>query len=386
MRFLKNSLKTLFYVLALGLLGACEEPYTPEVLDQENSFLVVSGYINSNGPTTITLSRTQSLSEEGGPVYEGNATVTVEEENGPSFSLRETSLGRYTIASLPINPAKRYRLSIRTAGKNYLSEYVEVKQTPAIDQVGWDVKNDGIQITVSSHDAQNDTRYYRWEYDETWEYNSFYYSEFEWINNRVIPRPQERNIFFCWRTVVSANINLANTVRLSQDVVSKHPLLNIPASSVKLQRRYSILVRQYAQTRESYQYWEALRKNTENIGTLFDPLPTQLTGNIRCLTAPQEPVIGFVSVTSVEQKRLFVDRTELPKDWQPYRLQGCELDSLLLRDERGINQVEQGFSSGLIPVTTLDENGSVIGYLGTSPACGDCRTQGGTTTKPDFWQ
>ncbi|MEJ7664694.1 MAG: DUF4249 family protein [Hymenobacter sp.] len=58
-----------------------------------------------------------------------------------------------------------------------------------------------------------------------------------------------------------------------------------PPSS-KLYYLYSILVRQYALTPEEFAYWDKLRKNTENLGTLFDPLPSQLSGNVHRLTMP----------------------------------------------------------------------------------------------------
>ncbi|WP_207431248.1 DUF4249 domain-containing protein [Sabulibacter ruber] len=376
----KNCLKNAFLLLCVVFLAACEEPYTPEVLEGQNNFLVVSGFINSNGPTTIRLSRTQNLSESGGPVMEQGATVQVEEENGIKFPLLETNPGTYSSNFLPLISSKRYRLVIKTAGKDYASDYVEVKQTPSIDNVTWKAESDGLQIFVSTHDVQNKTRYYRWEYEETWEYSAFYYSGLEYVNGEMRNRAPENSIYLCWRNFKSSNINLGNTVKLSQDVVSNFPLIKVPSNSDKIDRKYSILVKQYAQSKESYEYYEALKKNTESIGTLFDPLPTQLTGNIHSVSAPSEPVIGFINISSVTEKRIFVSRSELPLNWGSPRM-FCTLDTVLLGEE------STHFNGGYnIPIhELLTETNVLIGYASASRPCGDCRVYG-VNVKPDFWQ
>ncbi|WP_181308105.1 DUF4249 domain-containing protein [Rufibacter sp. XAAS-G3-1] len=380
MSFYTKYLRNTLFLYFLFLLTSCEEPFTPEVLERPNNFLVVSGFINSNGPTAIKLSRTQNLSEEGGPAMETRATVTVAEENGPTYLLRETAAGTYTSGRLPIQNSKRYRLVIKAGGKDYASDYVEVKQTPVIDKISWQAESDGLQFMVTTHDDQNNTRFYRWEYEETWEYRAYYYSEYEYVNGEMQYRRPENDIYLCWQNNSSKNILINNTVKLSQDVVSNYPLLKLPANSDKLANKYSLLVKQYAQSKESYEYWDALKKNTENIGTLFDPLPTQLTGNITCLTDPAEPVIGFINISSVEEKRIFVNKSELPTGWRPPSMH-CTIDTVAVKD------LKEHFSSGFnIPVSMIySDMGAFLGYSGASSTCADCRVYG-TKTKPDFWQ
>ncbi|ALJ00251.1 DUF4249 domain-containing protein [Rufibacter tibetensis] len=380
MHFPKNCLKNILPLLFFFTLAACEEPYTPEVLEQDNNYLVVSGFINSNGPTTIKLSHTQNLTDASGPTLETRASVTVEEESGAKYNLQETEPGTYTHRLLPITLSKKYRLVIRTGGKDYASDYVEPRITPAIDKLNWTAENDGLQLYVNTHDNENDTRYYRWEFEETWEYAAFYFSVLEYVNGQIRDREPGNDIFLCWRHNTSSAIQVGNTVKLSQDVVSNFPIVKVPANSEKLKRKYSLLVKQYAQTKESYEYWEALKKNTESIGSLFDPLPTQLTGNIQCLTSPTEPVIGFVTISSVEEKRIFVTRQELPASYRPPS-QFCPFDTVKVGEEAAY------FSSGgAIPIDMIiSETRELIGYAGASKSCVDCRVFG-TKVRPAYWQ
>ena len=63
-------------------------------------------------------------------------------------------------------------------GGSYVSEAVKVLKTPAIDslhvgirsQVGVDNENEqSVVIYVDTHDPDNNTWYYRWEWEQTWE-------------------------------------------------------------------------------------------------------------------------------------------------------------------------------------------------------------------------
>jgi hypothetical protein len=49
-------------------------------------------------------------------------------------------------------------------------------------------------------------------------------------------------------------------VQLSADVISNYKLAAIPYNSEKLSIKNSTLVKQYALTREAYEYWETLKK------------------------------------------------------------------------------------------------------------------------------
>jgi hypothetical protein len=373
----------IYFLVGCSLLwlGSCVEPYRPDVIQAPNNYLVVDGFINSKGPTNIRLSRTVNLDGAAIPPGETNARVLIEEEGGPQFILTEGLDGNYTGQPLQLNPARRYRLRIRTQNnQEYASDFVENKITPPIDSVSWKAENTDLQVYVNTHDPEQKTQYYSWKYDETWEFTTPFYSVREYINNRMNDRRE--NINRCWRGGNSTTIAIASTTKLSQDVVSEFPLIKIPGNSVKLKYKYSILVKQFAQTKEAYEYAETLKKNTENIGTLFDPLPTQLTGNIKCISDPAEPVIGFVSVASEEVKRIFISSSQLPSSWSTLNeFSYCTLDTVLLKD------VAATFASGLVlPVNdVLNEMGGTIGYNGSSAECVDCRIRG-TNVKPVFWE
>ncbi|QNF33065.1 DUF4249 domain-containing protein [Adhaeribacter swui] len=385
---LKRPWIVLYSYFLLLALSNCVDPFDPQVKNIPQSFLVVDGFINAQGVTTIKLSRTVNLSADSIAPPESNATVYIEEEDGAPIYLAEQQAGTYTSGSLNLNFLKNYRLHLKLAsGKEYTSDYTLIKTTPPIDEVTWESKSNGLQIYVNSHDASKATQYYHWQYEETWEYTAAYQSPLEYSNGTIISRKED--IYRCWNTQLSNAIRIASTARLSQDVVSNYPLVIVPSNSIKLGVRYSILVKQYALSPEEYLYYEMLQKNTENIGSLFDPLPTQLTGNIHAVADPTEPVIGFVGAYSETQKRIFVNHDELPKTWD-IDYESCVAPDSIVIDNlfyRNLAEVENHFSTGIyLPLTPIFSKGipRLIGYTATAAGCADCRLKG-TNVKPDFW-
>ncbi|MCB2407361.1 DUF4249 domain-containing protein [Hymenobacter lucidus] len=382
MKYLLNSFCYAFLVV---LLSSCIDSYAPDVIEHPESFLVVDGFINSRGVTTIRLSRTVSLQNNGTIPVETKAVLYLEDEAGLRYPLVEGKAGTYQSAALTLSTAKKVRLRIKTAAqKDYASDYATVKVTPPIDAVNWRVQDGGVQVFVNAHDDTKQSRYYRWEYEETWEFTSAYRSYLEFKDGKMQPRRDD--IYHCWSSENPTVIKLGNTVKLAQDIVSDFPLRLLPSNSVKLRYRYSMLVKQYVQTPDEYAYWEALRKNTESIGTLFDALPTQLTGNVHSLSDASEVVIGFVGAHSMTQKRLFIHYTELPRDWKyETGYEKCMvLDTIPKPGEPSSVNVLSYFLDNLyVPVDQVVEAPQLT-YVASSADCIDCRKRG-TNVKPEFW-
>jgi hypothetical protein len=362
------------------LLGSCVDRYLPEVLNEPRNFLVVDGFINSQGITRIKLSRTTPISTSSvarAPVEPG-ANVFIESQSGTRTRLQESPAGTYSSLTQTLPAGGSYRLFVSTRqGQTYASEYMPVKTTPPIDSVRWRAENTGVGIYVNSHDDTKNTRYYRWEFEETWEIIPPHRPLIEFSRGAIRPI-SVRFPTLCWGNELSSSIQISKTIALSQDVVADFPLQRLPILSPKLHERYSILVHQFALTKAEYEYWELLRKNTESIGSLFDPQPSQVTGNLRCLSKPDEVVLGFVGVRSATQKRIFINRLQLPFNWR--RGTGYEdcvpPDTILSR----FTPADMAFGGGnQLPINEIPG-----GWTASSVDCIDCRTRG-TVVRPSFW-
>jgi hypothetical protein len=254
------------YMVCLILLTAaapgCRKPYAPGPLSTPGTYLVVEGVIDPGTDSTIIkLSNTVRLSAPTSQAMETNARLTVENEAGTSYSLTEFKAGQYLAVGLNLDKAKKYRLHIKTSGGNeYASDYVPVKKTPPVDSVTYKITPKGLQINSNTHDATNSTRYYRMAYEETWKYHARYNSELIIKNGEIVSRREDEQIYYCYRGDKSSNIILASSEKLTQDVIFERPIILIPPSSEKLTLKYSILLKQYALTKEAYEFWENIRK------------------------------------------------------------------------------------------------------------------------------
>ncbi len=369
----------------------------PPVASSDKNYMVIEGAINTGQDSTIIhLTHTVPLSAPPGvvPTLELNAVVAIESSANVTYPLKETGNGYYVSAGLNLSSANKYRLRITTsANKIYVSDFVAAKNSRPIDSVGFQAQNTGVQLYVSTHDASDTSRYYRYEFNETWIIHADYFSGL--IAQRtpmeaIVQRPVEDQIYTCWSSDKSSDIIMSTTEKLTRDVLVNSPVTFIDSHSEKLGTRYSILVKQYVLTKESFAYYQQLSKNTEKLGNIFDPQPTTLTGNIHCITDPVEQVIGYITAGSVAQFRLYINKSDLPADADylvngPY--QQCFLDTLLYYDPKTRqDMVEQRiFHGDAIPISSLGPPGRPpIGYTASAGICVDC-TLRGSNKPPPFW-
>jgi len=381
---MKNSM--ILFGIVLGITS-CIDYYPIPGIPSKVGYLVVDGFINSNGPTTIKLTHTLAVYDQYNlPLPELKAKVDVESEDKTKvYSLTDRGKGIYSSDFLSIDYSKQYRIHIKTANnKEYLSEYVAVMKTPLIDKITWEIDSEdgGVYIYVYAKDADNNAaRYYNWDYDETWGYHSNFPTSWEYINGRVVLNYFRENIYYCWITKKPTNIIITSTKKLSQNVVHKFPVRFIPFSSGKLMMGYRMLLKQYAVTANAYQYLVELKKNSEQQGTLFDSQPSQLTGNLLCVSNPDEPVFGYVSAHGTSEKEIFIFPYEVPT----YNIIDSKFEC---PGTKGLPQSE---------ITRLLNTGSYLPADDTAKItdgpkamfqpkeCVDCREQGGANKKPANW-
>ncbi len=381
-----------YIVFMMLLLSACVKPYDPPAIKASNNYLVIDGVINTgnNGVTTVVLSRSKNLSDTVSFIPELNAKIKIVSGAGVIYNLVDSNnLGKYASQPLHLNTADQYKIQITTAnGHQYQSAFVIPKTTPSIDSISWnqDLINNGVNIKVSTHDPENATKYYRWDFVETWQHNTKEIAQWVNVNGYIhslgidfLNDPLQ--IHQCWTTNASPKIVVGNSTGLAKDIISLQSLHFIPFNDERLTIRYSVLVSQYALSQEAYNYWQLVQNNSQNLGSLFDLMPSQLTSNITCISDPTEQVIGYVSASSIQQKRLFISNSEV-NNWIK-QLPGFECSSQLIDTDPADFRIYKYADTSYAPWYFTGNN---IPYLVIiKKSCVDCRVKGGTNAKPNFW-
>jgi hypothetical protein len=353
--------------------------------------LVVDGSI-ADGATTIKLSRSTGIKAES---TEGNgidgATLYVACDDGSRFSsVTYCGEGTYEIETPVLDPGKQYCLHISLAGgEEYESSYLAPLFTPDIDSISWQKQGRGetAYITVSTHGEDSHSPYYRWTYKEDWEFKAELYSTARFVATidgidyfRIYDRLTPFNVYYCWGSGHSASFILGSSDRLSSNTISHKRLVGIEPSDEKLSILYYISVTQQQLRKEAYDYYANLQKNISQTGSIFSPIPAEMAGNIRCLTHPEQPVIGYMEVSTIVSANRFIPEAtglyEPPLGQCPSQIVHTMLHDFLSNTIYDFAQDQgQGPEPDMVP-------GFAMSYGPAS--CLDC-TARGTKNKPAAW-
>jgi hypothetical protein len=383
----KKSVKYLLLLLLPALYFSCVQKYDPPAIQAANAYLVVDGFINanSNEATTIVLSRSRNLDDTVSNIPELNAQVFIVSNTGSSFPCADVDrTGNYTSAPLSLSSTGQYQLKIITSDHHqYLSDLVPVKISAPIDSLTW-TQDSSLTIFLTTHDPSNSTRYYKWDFVETWEHYSPVQTFWVLNGNMILFADTTNQIDSCWTTAPSTNIVSGTSQALSQDVISNQPLTTILQNDIRLKARYSILARQIPLTAAAYTYWQLIEKSSQGLGTLFDLQPSQLVGNIHSISNPDEPVIGYVTAAGPQEQRIFIDHSQLPNAWSTL-VDHNECQTMLIAANPSNPYIYNYPDPTYLP-WYFTGNSPHLGLYVTKSECIDCREYGGVTTRPSFWK
>ncbi len=376
----------IFSLLVILTIG-CREPFEPEIKNKQAGILVVEGYLDSEGlKSELKLSVTTNVSDLVGFAPVKKAIVNLISGTGRVFPLVEDQDGLYYFEQ-NIPEDQEYTLEILLAnGDKYLSGILKPIITPQIKEAGYVRDEQGIEVFVNTKGDENADDFL-WTFEETWIYlprfkvTYIYKKELK----NVIPIGDNERIDLCYKSESNPDILLETSSRFEEQVVFRKTITEISEGDERLMERYSILISQKAIPQESLEFWETLKKNTDDIGSIFSPLPSLIGGNFKFVGDANRSVIGFVSLGVVRQERVYIDRKDiLPWDYRDPQFDDCfiSLDTVLLNPA----QLQAVFASGVVlPAMQIGGPRGPIGYYTTPRRCGDC-TLYADRKRPEFWE
>jgi len=382
-----NRLVPIIFFGILFITG-CREPFNPDIEPTDLSVLVVEGYLDTEGLSSILkLSYTRNIQTDNSSSssYPG-AVVSLRSESGAEYPLTDIGSGAFEFA-YDIPEEENYRLHISTNdGKSYTSELIKPILTPEIIDVGFEKNENGAEVYLTTKGNENADDFL-WTYEETYAFRPKIPSSYRYdaaLEDIVVRKPEERTDM-CYRGGVSADLILETSSRFENQFVFRQSITQILQNDERLSLRYSILISQKALDKKASEFWEILRKNTNDLGSIFSPLPSNIGGNITNDQNPAAPVVGYVSLGTVQQKRLFIDVREVI----PWRSVEPDYSNCFIEpDTVLVEKYGQTFASGsFIPAVAIIPEGAFtpIGFQGAIRRCTDC-TLRGTNVKPDFWE
>jgi hypothetical protein len=374
-------LKLLILSTLILSVGSCITQFVPET-NEDQDLLVVEGVLTDQPEVnTIKISKSLPLGLKTSAKPVKGCIVNIIDDSGISYKLTEKTIGTYVTDPTKFRGkiGKKYKLKIFLNNNTiynytYESLMMELKPVPPIDTIYYEktvirAKDEtrqainGCQIYVETHDPVARTRFYRWDFNETWEIRLPYSKP---INHT------------CWVSKNASTINVKSTTILAEDKVSRYPLQFIANETDRLKVRYSILVNQYSLSEDEFDYWEKLQNITEDVGSLYDITPATVPSNIHCIDMPSEKVLGYFSVSSKMSKRIFI------KDYFSGIINlytDCISDTIYgTKPIAGLNT-----STWVLEDYPAPEYNPPYKVMTTTRGCADCTVRG-TTIEPAFWR
>ena len=253
-------------------------------------------------------------------------------------------------------------------------------------------------IYVDSFDPTGQSKYYRYEYEETYKIIAPFWSPEDAYIVSPLPNPEvdtrikTREEQVAYNTIASNTIIQENTTEFGEDRVNKFPVRFIEREDFILSHRYSILVKQYIQNRAAFSYYETLELLSRTESLFSQRQAGFLEGNIRSITNSEEDVVGFFQVSTVSEKRIFFNYTDFfPGENLPKYPIDCTLVSPPIITETGASPLLVAIELGILKYVedydqeTNPNNFSEYGpFLMVRTPCGDS-TFYGSSVVPEFW-
>ncbi len=322
--------RTMCLLLMATACLSCVSEYEQKGIDTYGGILVVEGMITDD-VTRITLSLSWPLYQKEDDAEMArfpDPAVTqlyVETESGQRFPSSYTygegsaDPGYYLVENGKLEVNQRYRLYIESAGNTYATEYLLPISTPPIDEIKIVQRavEDPVLITVTTHDPADKSPYYRWSYKEAWEFKTELKANYGTLNGVTgdFSLLTSFNKYYCWGEDESKSMILGRTDKFSENIVKEKTLVEIRAADEKLSIMYYVAVTQNQIRKEAYTYFENIQKNIEQTGGIFSSIPSEMKGNIQCLTQPDIPVIGYVDVSVTQTMEQYLP--EVVQFYQP---------------------------------------------------------------------
>lgn len=395
-------IERLYYLICFQILISTSLSCTEEIEFKAKNFesvIVIEATItNEFKKHQILLSKTHEFDYDG-IIPETNAEVSIE-YNNDRILFKEIDNGIYqSIEAFNALSNVEYRLKITTSNLQvYKSNPVKLSANSIIDNVYAEKGENGISIYLDSYDSSGSPKYYRYTYEEAykiiapkWAPEDVIVIDPTWPECSVslIPKKEEKRI--CYTEDISNTIIQTTTTSLSEDRVQHFLIKSISKNDAKISWRYSILVKQYIQSKEAFNYYKILQNFSDQESIFSQTQPGFFNGNLYSETSASEKVIGFFEVASISEKRIFFNYNDFyPNEDRPSYFTPCYEFSPVQNQGHPTDRcgsLIDGILANEIVYFEINPNPipEVEGPLIMVPrACGDC-TALGSNIAPEYW-
>ena len=311
--------KNLLYLASLLMFfTSCEKVYTPKIETIQGQLVVEARITNDPFQNFVRLTKTTGFysSQLGEPV--SGATIKLISTNGAILQGKESITGYFTFSTIP-EIGQNYKLQILYNNDTYESEIVTMPPNPSItDLYSKTVTNktyslDGFGALVANVETGRELYVDLPVTADLAHYRLNTRAVMEWVfypPGGMGPPPPTH---YGWQTYYAGgNFNLAGSKPFTQTgTIEKQPLMFLTYDTKALIADsifsgWIVIMDQFGISQGSYDFHQKLNSQFSADGSLFDPIETQIYGNITCKTDPAKIAYGYFDLNSYRQYRYYL--------------------------------------------------------------------------------
>ena len=293
---------TVLLFLAIILQVSCVEqvelPYR-----NEEPVLVVDGEITNEAPP-YNLRLSYSGKFVSGSIITSNlavngARVILTDDKGNSVRFRQNIYEPALYQSdqnYRGEVGRSYSLRIELPdGKVYITKPQLMKGVSPINTVYADKIKNFVRFFVDTKDPENSIDYYRWKsYSIT-------------LKITLGGGAGAACNYSCWAYNRDDGANIFADTYINGKDIKKRLVQFSPIDIDAPLARHYVEVKQMAISKEAYLFWQQYEEQRTRTGSIFDPLPSTIIGNIVNEKNEKDFALGFFGVSGVSTKRLVVE-------------------------------------------------------------------------------
>ncbi len=412
------------FILSLGLLLGCTEIFEGEFTGEGSDRIVITGGITNVEVPEVRLYNSAPFGDGGkAPQPIRGAHVWIEDQNGLRIEMEEATDTKELKFHFFANPnpdpedfatdaeyaevfwdidtltetidfnfryeaidtsfrgmiGKTYTLFVELAnGTRYKSTpqtltasppisnaYAQYEKGRSINELGNEENAHQWNVYIETAVDQNSDTFLSWRYSGVYEVETFpeeYCLQDDIDCGSVISHPREvppSCCKFCYVTEYGAEFTTASSVETPSNQISRQ-IATVPINYSKLYNYYHMDIYQLSISKEVYDYLKVLNQQITGQGTIFDPTPATIEGNIFNVENSDDKVLGMFYAAGVSTTELKLNKQGISAQFIPsYVPNDCRLTN------NSTDQKPEGYISS-------KENLCYNYYIKTWHACDQC--------------
>ena len=315
-----NAIRLFLIIGLVSSVTSCKKIYNPDINSEFNALVVDALITNSTGPYYVKLSQSVPYDSTLARLPVSGASISVMDDDKNNYPFYETGNGvYYSDISFKGVSGKSYTLHIQTQeGDIYESSAQQLPKEPSLDSIhGFSTQKELLIETQGNGSAIQYINGINVLLDLNKKgigmmplsrFKSTLFLEYIYVETPPPPSSIPRTFYF-WNTFSLDDMENISGAKYSSNSTSilNHSLCFMATSKSHYGigdtcsiYHYILTFNQYNLNNETYNYYKGLNEQLLSDGKLFDPIASQLNGNIKCINNSRKIALGLFEASSVQ--------------------------------------------------------------------------------------